>query len=224
MAKKQGSYAESKKALNFIDREYHARWQDRVEYIRTQEQQATFYKMERRAIEYAKSFYRNISVFNIVLDDFDYILPLVFVSRGDVIMEDPNNRTLPEGRFAIDPINNKKVCIRIALPWRNKSISLSPNLKRTIRHELIHYYLYINDLPFADDTALFTAYCYLFDAGAYMPLSEEEEAKYQAFLKAIKDEKDAPPWTLSLLANAIIEKDENAEEQFNFIKKNNRQQ
>jgi len=182
------------------------------------EQQANFYKMERRAMEYAESFYRSISISDIVIGD--YILPIVFISLGDAIEEDPDNRTFSQGRLRIDPVNAKKFCIRITLPWpahQYNRTSLNKGIKKTIRHELLHYYLYIHDLPFADDTALFHAYCYLFDAGAYAPLNEEEQAKYNRFMEALEEvEEDTPPFVLILLANAIIAEDEEAKATFDF--------
>lgn len=192
--------------------------QTRTEYAKTQEEQANFYKMEKLAMEYAKAFYRNISISEIVLDYTDYILPIVFTSRYAAIEEAGDSKIFHQGQLSIDPMNNKRFCVRIALPIRHgKNIYLSKDLKRSIRHELIHYFLFIHDLPSDDNTALFWAYCYLFDADAYMPLSGEESAKYEKFLDALeKEDRDTPPFILSLLANAIIEEDKQAAEAYQF--------
>ena len=151
---RQDSFEYSEKLLNSIDSEYKWNWSNRTEYIRTIEAQANFYKMERRIMEYAKVFYRNISFSNIVLDHTAFILPIVFVSRYDAIIEEFDSKTVSVGRLAIDPINNKRVCIRISLPARSSNNSLTPGLKRTIRHELIHYYLFIKGKQFGTDSII----------------------------------------------------------------------
>lgn len=187
------------------------------EWAKTEKEKANFYDLERKAMQYARAFFRNICISNHVLDSTSYILPIIFVTRYEVIAEDLDARIIPEGRLAIDPVNRQRFCIRIALPIQEGRAALYPGMKRTIRHELIHYYLYINGLPCTDESALFWAYCYLFDADAYIKLSPEEEAKYQKFLSALqKEDPDTPPWLLTLLANAIVEGDTQAEKEYNF--------
>ena len=52
---------------------------------------------------------------------------------------------------------------------------------RTIRHEVLHYYLYVADLPFKDDSLLFWLYCKVFDGRAYKKLSNKDNQVYKAF-------------------------------------------
>lgn len=54
-------------------------------------------------------------------------------------------------------------------------------LKKTIRHEIIHYCLYISKYKYDDDTAVFHVLCKLCDARAYKPMPPEEEKLYNQF-------------------------------------------
>lgn len=70
--------------------------------------------------------------------------------------------------------------------------------KRTIRHEVLHYMLYIAGLKYKDDTAIFHHLCEKFDANAYKDMGDEEQMLYDrlsnalSMIKAVFDEKDMP--------------------------------
>ena len=52
-------------------------------------------------------------------------------------------------------------------------------IKRTIRHEAIHYFLGIQYRCHDDDSALFWLVCDLFDGGAYLPLDDSKDAIFK---------------------------------------------
>ena len=53
--------------------------------------------------------------------------------------------------------------------------------RRTIRHEVLHYMLYIAGLKNDDDSAIFHYLCKEYDANAYKKMNEEEQALYNQF-------------------------------------------
>lgn len=57
--------------------------------------------------------------------------------------------------------------------------------KCTIRHEVLHYMLYIAGLKYKDDTAIFHHFCKEFDASAYKEMGESEQTLYDRLSNAI---------------------------------------
>ena len=66
-------------------------------------------------------------------------------------------------------------------------------IKQRLRHELIHYCLYINETTCSDDSAIFHVLCQIYDAYAYEKMPDEEQILYDKFnaafdkLKALKE-------------------------------------
>lgn len=57
--------------------------------------------------------------------------------------------------------------------------------KRSIRHELIHYFIYISGFKYGDDTAIFHYFCNKYDANAYKEMKEDEQKLYDKLMLAI---------------------------------------
>lgn len=57
--------------------------------------------------------------------------------------------------------------------------------QQNIRHELLHYFLYMSDMKFSDDDAIFHYLCGIYDAHAYKEMGEEEQALYNKLVAAI---------------------------------------
>lgn len=49
---------------------------------------------------------------------------------------------------------------------------------RNIRHEVLHYFLYISGMKYKDDDAIFHYLCGEYDTNAYEEMSEGEQALY----------------------------------------------
>jgi len=62
--------------------------------------------------------------------------------------------------------------------------------RRTIRHEILHYMLYIAGMKYKDDTAIFHHLCEVFDAHAYKDLTEEEQNLYDQLTNALSGMKE----------------------------------
>ena len=63
--------------------------------------------------------------------------------------------------------------------------------KRTIRHEVLHYLLYIAELKYADDTAIFHYLCGEYNANAYKEMGDTEQQLYDQLINGVEMLKDA---------------------------------
>lgn len=135
-----------------------------------EENKIRYYKLCEEADEYANIFFKKICNAcghpAMVKDD---ILPLVFRNIKELEVR---------GRFTI---YNKQICILFGIDTtRTKIIS---DMKRTLRHEIIHYFLWSMDMSYDDNSLEFWCLSYMFDAGAYMKLSKEDKYIYDMFKK-----------------------------------------
>lgn len=219
---KQGSFAGG--AINtLLDLEYKEVKEGRFEPLKTVEEQAAFYKLSRLATEYAHIFYNEIAAETIRPRFMPYLLPLTFIPEDEATIRalaaDPNAKTANAGEVLSDPFTEGRFMIQIALP-NMKRAYLTKSIKIAIRHEIIHYHLLLEGLPYEDDDALFWAYCYIYDGHAYTPISKGKE-KYLQFVQEVeKDAEQAPFYALHYLAEAIILDDDNARQKYTEAKEN----
>lgn len=59
--------------------------------------------------------------------------------------------------------------------------------KQNIRHELLHYFLYMSDMKYSDDNAIFHYLCGIYDAHAYKEMGEEEQGLYDKLIFVIPE-------------------------------------
>lgn len=59
--------------------------------------------------------------------------------------------------------------------------------KQNIRHELLHYFLYMNDMKYSDDAAIFHYFYGIYDAYAYKDMGEEEQLLYDKMIFVIPE-------------------------------------
>lgn len=57
--------------------------------------------------------------------------------------------------------------------------------KQNIRHELLHYFLYMSDMKYLDDNVIFHYLCGIYDAHAYKEMGEEKQTLYDKLVIAI---------------------------------------
>lgn len=162
-----------------------------------------YYKLERAATKYAFKFW-DILTQGSPLPIRGDILPIFFQDRLAVVydMEYGKGRNT-FANFAYSRYAPQAV-IRIALPRRTKNSYLHKALKKSIRHELIHYYLWLHELPCEDDSALFWAFCNIYDGGAYKELSAEESSKFERFEQARLKTSITQHSKLQYLARGIV--------------------
>ena len=59
--------------------------------------------------------------------------------------------------------------------------------KQNIRHELLHYFLYMSNIKYSDDDAIFHYLCGIYDACAYKEMGEEEQKLYEKMIFVIPE-------------------------------------
>ena len=179
-------------------------------------EQALFYQMERLTEQYAKKFFNLL--FGRDIGAVDLNLPLVFVCKYDAIYSYIESGEYIAGQVKSSACFENNRTIRIVLPVRSKRAFLDKSLKRTIRHELIHYYLCLRGLPYKDNDGLFWAYCYIYEAGAYEPMSEAEKTRYDRFVGICENDGEFAYYNdLQTLAEAVMLDDNNAMENWNML-------
>lgn len=135
----------------------------------TKDYYATFGSRHTELLQYAKEFAEGLK------RDFTFFLPL-------------NENVLPIV-FHLDSIKNEKGEERHntggnVLPYGLQStINVSYNedieqTKSTIRHEILHYGLYVCGMKFYDNEAVFHFLCNKYDAHAYQEMPESEKKLY----------------------------------------------
>lgn len=128
-------------------------------------------------LEYAKKFAEEVKekyfiIFGLIQTD---ILPIVFHTdynyrNGEIDYKTQGNLQVIE----------KQNVINVFCCMEN-----TDETRRTIRHEILHYMLYIIGMKYKDDTAIFHHLCEEFDAHAYKDLTEEEQNLYDQLTNAL---------------------------------------
>lgn len=186
--------------------------------IKEIEKQAIYYRKEQKVYKYAVEFWKQLVSYIdiahfIVHDD---ILPIhCFWDMEEIVEAVKNGRNTKVTGGMVHYRKNQAV-IRIGINCDNDR--LNQKLKRTIRHELIHYVLWMMDKSWKDDELDFWCYCYVFDANAYMPLNESDKNKYEIFKKVYDGFlKDIPEWIagkIIIIILNIFEESENVTEEY----------
>ena len=130
-------------------------------------------------MEYAKEFgetlRREYSFFENINTD---ILPIVFHTDFAKDSEGKTNYTRA-GDFCF---KGKQNVINTYYCMDDKEVT-----KQNIRHELLHYFLYMSDMKYLDDDAIFHYLCGIYDAHAYKEMGEEEQALYDKLVVVIPE-------------------------------------
>ena len=128
-------------------------------------------------LDYAKQFAQELKERYIFLGMVQTdILPIIFHTEYDLC--DGKINYCKQGNLCIlgkQNVINVFCCMEDA-----------ENTKRTIRHEILHYLLYIAGLKYQDDTAIFHYLCGEFDAHAYKEMDTIEQSLYEQLIDAIE--------------------------------------
>ena len=153
-------------------------------------------ELEIKCHEYAKAFWAQITdALGSNQGAFEY-LPIVFDCNVDICADQSKNGVThyyTNGRTGVSSIY-PVVYLRDG--------RTEEEIKQTIRHEVIHYFLGLQYRCHEDDSALFWIVCNLFDGGAYKPISEKScgifETAIPYFKNAIQLYNEAPQSTISI--------------------------
>lgn len=148
--------------------------------IKDIEKQATYYRKEQKVYRYANDFFKElVPFFDIIrMSMNDDVLPLYCFNEDEEILravKSGKNSYVAGGMIEF----KKQAVIRIGLDCRSDKLTAA--LKRTIRHEIIHYCLWVMERKHYDNDLAFVCYCYVFDGGAYESLSDNDKEKFLLF-------------------------------------------
>lgn len=139
-----------------------------------------YFIREQKVMEYGAEFFKDLCRIDIKTLA-DEILPLSCYNEMDELLYslDTWDSAATYGGFC--HADEKQAYIRIGIDTQNSI--LNKKLKQIIRHEIIHYYLWLVDLPYDDDNLIFWCLCHVYDAGAYEELDYEDEEYYNLFVE-----------------------------------------
>lgn len=149
--------------------------------IKEPEKQANYYKKQQKVYEYAMEFWQGLCACGNQLEMNDKLLPIQCFNELETIVEAVERGDKTKVAGVVNSFSNKQAVIRIGINGDNDRLSAS--LKRMVRHEVIHYFLWLLDMPHDDDSLEFWCLCYAFDGGAYQELSGADKKRYDLFIK-----------------------------------------
>lgn len=129
--------------------------------------------------EYGKVFLEQLKADYPVFADIKVELPIVFAD----FEKDENGKYVYDTGGNFEFVDDVQLIIHIFDCWRDIE-----SLKRTIRHEILHYVLFRIAVNYADDGGIFHYFCDKYDAHAYKEMSEKEQRLYNEMLKASSEE------------------------------------
>jgi len=143
-------------------------------------QQANYYKMQVKVTEYALDFFAQlINDYGVRDKIVSNILPITCRNKYKTISKAMIDKT----RIASGEINYTKGKQAIVYIDINPSSTiLTKTIKETIRHEVIHYFLWLLDIPNEDDSLEFWCNCFVYKARAYMELDYDNNRLYEIFV------------------------------------------
>ena len=164
-----------------------------------QTEMCNYYIREQKVFEYGNEFFKDLCGCLVSTETCffvnDNVIPLSCYNIMEACIYAVENKTdnVVQGGFV--SACKKQAYIRIGIDTQNSI--LNKKLKQTIRHEIIHYYLWLVDLPHEDDSLEFWCLCYAFDGGAYEALSDENKEYYELFKELYDTKVKDLPWNVS---------------------------
>lgn len=149
----------------------------------TEKEMCNYFIREQKVLEYGEEFFKEICACSMSTDTCyfinDKVIPLSCFNIMDEYLYSVENDLDYAIQGGFVKAWKKQAYIRIGID--TGSSILNKNLKKTIRHEIIHYCLWVLDLPFEDNSLEFWCLCYVFDGGAYEKLSSDAMKYYELF-------------------------------------------
>lgn len=129
--------------------------------------------------KYGQEFLQQLQADYPVFQDIKTDLPIVF----DDFDKDDNGKYVYDTGGNFEVLNGVQLIIHIFDCWRDIE-----TLKRTARHEILHYVLFRIGANNSDDGGIFHYFCNKYDAHGYKEMSEKEQETYEMLLKATNEE------------------------------------
>ena len=129
--------------------------------------------------KYGQVFLTQLQADYSVFNDIKTELPIVF----DDFDKDENGQYVYDTGGNFEVVNGVQLIIHIFDCWRDIE-----SLRKTVRHEILHYVLFRIGANNSDDGGIFHYFCNKYDAHGYKEMPEKEQEIYEMLLKATNDE------------------------------------
>ena len=172
----------------------------------TEKEMCNYYIKEQKVLAYGQEFFEDLCSCMMCSDRYIFVnnrvLPLSCYNELIECVQaiEQGSDEYIVGGFMFSGV--KQSYIRIGIDTRDEE--LSEEMKKTIRHEIIHYYLWVLDYGHNDDDLDFWCMCYAYDGGAYEVLSEENMIFYNIFVSVFDDYVKDLQWNKWHLALQIM--------------------
>lgn len=164
----------------------------------TEKEMCNYFIREQKVLEYGKEFFKEVCGCSMGTESCYFINDKVIPLSCYNIMDEYLYSVERDLDYAITGgfvyTGKKQAYIRIGIDAANSI--LNKKLKQTIRHEIIHYCLWVLGLPHNDDDLEFWCLCYAFDGGAYEELSSENQKYYELFKELYDTYVADLPWNM----------------------------
>lgn len=127
--------------------------------------------------KYGQEFLKQVQSDYSVFKDIKTELPIIF----DDFDKDENGKYVYDTGGNFEIVNDVQLIIHIFDCWRDIE-----SLKRTVRHEILHYILFRIGVNNSDDGGVFHYFCKIYDAHGYKEMPEKEQIIYDSLIKESK--------------------------------------
>lgn len=129
--------------------------------------------------EYGKVFLEQLKTDYSVFADIKAELPIVFAD----FQKDESGKYVYDIGGNFEVVNDVQIIIHVFDCWRDIE-----SLKMTLRHEILHYLLFIVSVNNLDDGGIFHYFCDKYNAHAYKEMPKKEREIYNAMMKGTNEE------------------------------------
>ena len=156
--------------------------------LTTEKEQKNYYLKEQKVLEFANEFWKQLAGDLTSYTDVSRdILPIQCFNEMDTIYEAVMNGEKSYADYSFNcGLKNKQAVIRIGIKGDNDKLTAS--LKKNIQYGLIHYLLWLVDLPSARDTAEFHVIASIYDIPTKPIMDVDEQKKFDEFITFYKKE------------------------------------
>lgn len=129
--------------------------------------------------EYGQEFLKQLQTDYSVFADIKAELPIVFAD----FEKDESGKYVYDTGGNFEIVNDVQIIIHVFDCWRDIE-----SLKMTLRHEILHYVLFIASVNNSDDGGIFHYFCDKYNAHAYKEMPKKEQEIYNVMMKGTNEE------------------------------------
>lgn len=162
----------------------------------SKEEMCNYFMIEQKIMEYGKAFFKDICACSMSTETciciHAEVLPLSCYNIKDEYLYTVEQDLNYVEKSGFIKFGRNQASIRIGIDAENSIFD--KQLKQNIRREIIHYCLWLLDLPYEEDSLEFWCLCRVYDVVAHQELSLEAQKHYELFEKLYNAYITDLPW------------------------------